>query len=364
MTSPLAIKWTKWHFIGNIDSFEQMEQTWAEFVSSFSEHVRVSDKMKAPGFGPYYLTPTHEPCRAHKDGKVRVKAHRCDECVKEMTLAVFDVDTGTQEDIERCEAKLEKANLSRLWYSSFSYSPEQERPSFRLVLPFSTPLDPREWPSVRASLIYQYGIPCLVSACKGKSHFYFIPSASMSNTQTISFSTSGVFLSHATLPKVLEQKGTKRLVALDKWNPPAEPDPSTPIDMEGMREVITRRRNHFSRGKVENKYKSLLLTRLLNGEPLEQHGKRNDAMTLICGIVAYALFDKPVSWLLALIRPSLSRMISEGSSLTEAEVERLLLTAMRKKAEAEAANKQLHAGVAEVLNSVRLLIPEKNVGKV
>lgn len=352
----MDISFTRYGFIGDIDRLEAVTMPWSQFVTEFSTHVRLTNKMYAPGFGPYVLTPTETPCAFHKDKRIRVKAHRCDECVKEMTLAVFDVDTGTQDAVSNCDDSLGRAGLSRLWYSSYSYSPEQERPSMRLVLPFASPLNPKEWQSVRAVLIYQYGIPCLVSACKGKSHLYFIPSCSPESSP-IAFATTGVFLNHYLLPKVQERKATSRSVSMTGWEPPEEPEPGTPIDMEPFRRVISSRRNYFNKGTPDRKYKALLLSRVLDGTALEGKGKRNDAMSIVCGIIAYALFETPVSVLIALLRPSLVAMQVEGSSLNEDEVRRMLLSAMRKKAESEEASKRFISAVDEAFSSIKSSVP-------
>lgn len=352
----MDIRYTYFPSVFRIDEFSPVTSSWEYLVARFKEHERITDKMKAPGFGPYVLAPTSEPCRAHKDGKVRVAAHRCDECVEEMTLALFDVDTGTQEDIEKCEELLDKAGFARLWYSSYSYVPHQDRPGMRLVIPFASPLNPKEWPSVRAALIYQYQIPCLVSACKGRSHLYFVPSCSKDATP-IAFSKAGRFLNHETLPKVQEQKATSRHVSLS-WSPPPEPEPGTPINVEPLREVIQQRRRRFSKGAPDIKYKGVLLERLLNGEALEEKGKRNDATTVVAGILAYALPEQPVSVLLSLMRPSLLQMQVSGSKLTEYKVEKMLLRSMRKKAEAEAAAKATEETLTNIAVVIRRNIPE------
>jgi len=60
----------------------------------FTIHSRIVHKQDAGGFGPYVLHTPEEACLRH--GLVPIDhPHRCDACVKELTLAVFDVDCGT-----------------------------------------------------------------------------------------------------------------------------------------------------------------------------------------------------------------------------------------------------------------------------
>jgi len=116
--------------------------------------------------------------------------------------------------------------------------------------------------------------------------------------------------------------------------------------------VKQRRRVLAHRTDPKAREKGELLQRLLNGEPLAEHGRRNDSTTKVAGMLAYTLSDAPVSALLALMRPSLNAMVAAGSKLTEDAVERMLLSAMRRKAETDAVDAEIQRLLSASLEKV------------
>lgn len=338
----VQLEFTKYASIFDIDSLTQAVSTWPEIVAGFERqrqdrHARKED---APGFGPYVLRPTPEPCARHKDRILRPVPHRCDDCVASVTLAVFDVDVGTDDEVVACEAALGEEGLARVWYSTFSYRPEQERPSLRLVLPLASPVAPSEWPGARRSIAARFKIPCDLRRCGGLSHFYYAPSC-RAGIEPIFDAHDGWPLNPSTLPFAPDVTPRQAPIPqLPDWQPPEEP--TGPVDLGPLRKVLADRATSLKR-KVNTpaQRKGELLTKLLAGEPLAEHGSRNDVTNQVAGMLAFALPGQPLSVLMGLIRPSLEAMIGAGSRLTESEVERMLLTGMRSKAEFDARDRQI-----------------------
>ncbi len=339
----MLFEFTKYAGIFDIDSQTPSTATWPEIVADFERQRqdRQGRKEDAPGFGPYILKPTPEPCARHKDRILRPAPHRCDDCVAAVTLAVFDVDVGTEDEVVACESKLAEEGLARIWYSTFSYRPEQDRPSLRLVLPLAAPVSPQEWPSVRRSIAARFAVPCDLRRCGGLSHFYYAPSCP-AGIAPIFDAHDGRPLDPSTLPFVPDVSVRRAAIPqLPDWMPPDEP--TGPVDLGPLRKVLADRATSLKR-KVNTpaQKKGELLTRLLAGEQLAEHGSRNDVTNQVAGMLAFALPGQPLSVLMGLLRPSLEAMIAAGSRLTEAEVERMLLTGMRSKAEFDARDRQIN----------------------
>lgn len=349
----LMISYTEYRSLYDLDTTQTVTETWEEMVRKFSTHLRLQKKDLAPGFGPYVLKPT-EPCTRHKDRKPRTWPHRCDDSVQEITLAVFDVDVGTQDDIVECALRLNVHNITHLWYTSYSYNPNSERPAFRLVIPLSEPVSPDRWTAVRAGIASKFSVPCDLKQCGGLSHFYYQPSCPP-DADPIVDSLPGRFLDPADVPHVAVPATRTRLPSLNEWVPPEDPPPGTPIDLAQDLERLEARYRSLSHGK--SKDKALILRRLLDGKELAEHGKRNDTTTIAAGVLASTLPGRPLAVLKALIWPSYQAMVEAGSSLSENELDRMLLTAMRFKAEYDAREEQNRSVLREGLGLIRSSIP-------
>lgn len=323
------MKLTIWPSIYDKDTHQSVDESWEDVQARLSTHIRLQNKDRAWGFGPYALAPPPKPCNRHQDERERYTPHRCDICVESLTLAVFDADTGTPEDISRTETALAALDCARLWYSTHSH--RQDKPSYRLVLPLSKPVAPESWPAFRLGVIRRFEIPCDVNKCSGKSHFYFAPSCRPQEANPVFWTAGGKFLDVDSIslvqPKPKVQFAT--LAGFD-WTPPAEP--TAPLDVFSLRSRVMQRVHSLGRKGEKDKANALL--KMLRGEPLAQKGSRNETTFKVAGTLAWALPGESLGTLLFLLRPSVEAMVAQGSSISLDAVERMLLTAMRSRAEA------------------------------
>lgn len=331
-----TVSFTLYRSLFDLDSCSHVTWSWDQFVSEFSTHLRVQSKEQAPGFGPYTLKTPASTCLKHRDARTRAPVprpgpHRCDDSVDFMTLAVFDVDVGTEAQISNTSELLTKAGIAHLWYTSYSYTPIKDRPPFRLVIPLSSPVQPAVWSSVRSGIAQRFQIPCVLTQCSGLSHFYYLPSCPPSEVP-ITDAVAGNFLDPSEFPQV-QERARSPLPTMEGWEPPPDPEPGTPISVGPLLEILeSRKRGFMMMRDVRMNDKGRLLDRVLKGVSLASHGARNNSMNLACGIVAWALPGTPRAVLATILRPSLNAMQAEGSKLTEDDVDRMLLTAMRDKA--------------------------------
>lgn len=280
-------------------------------VGAFRRHGEYTDKFRAPGFSPYPLTPRE--CKKHKTSE----PHRCDVQVDAIEFAVFDVDQGDFEAVARCDELLETAGLERWWYTSFSY-PLKE--SWRLVLSLSRPVLAQEWKAFRLILIQRFSIPADRSACSGLSHFYFLP-ACLPNAPRHNDYFTGRAVDVDSFPIVL----TPVVLNFDEDEDEDEDaDDTAPVDMEAIRQGLQAKAGRFAAGGQRDKAE--WIRRALKGVALAEHGERNTAMNKVCGVMTHAFPRAPKKALFAVVKPSLRAMMDDGSSLTEAQVWRMLTT--------------------------------------
>lgn len=314
---------------------------WPALVARFSLHLRTPDKYQAPVFGPHVLTDLPRPCAKHNS----TAPHRCNDSVATVTMAVFDADEGTAADLATTDDLL--GRTARLWYSSHSYRPDSSRPAFRLVIPLSRPVPKGAWRNLRLQIATRFRVPANLVKCAAPSHAYFTPSCPPD--------ADPVFDVHDGPPlevdefRVIEPPAE---IAVD-WEPPPEPD--GPIDTGPLRTALERRIASLARRPdPRDQDKAQLLQNCLRGNALATHGNRNNATLLVAGMVAYAAPPgTPASVMHRVMRPSVDAMIAAGSTLTHTEVERMILSAMRNRADAEARED----GIRRLFEKVRAEIP-------
>ncbi len=291
----------------------RLDMEWPEVVRYLSIFVTASDKFSVPGFGAHVLSGTTRRAAS----------------VERVTAFVFDVDAGTPDDVAACRASLKTAGLAAHFYSSYSNAPG--KPAFRLLIPPNREMTPAEYGPNRAHLIEVHGIPCKVEQSGDASRFWFLPSHPPGGTPE-TLTLSGVtYEVRAFAPR--EAKPSP----LTAWSPPPDPA-SAAVDLTPLRERLTKRATSFGRSSApDKKRKGEVLRRILAGTELADHGARNATMLSACGLMVYALpRETTLSVLMLLIRPSLYAMVAQGSKLTEEQVERMFLTAMEKRAAADA----------------------------
>jgi hypothetical protein len=297
----------------------QTRLSWPEIVVEFTQHLRPKAKDQTPGFGPYALTDRRCSRLSHPP-----VPHRCDTCVDALGIAVFDVDCGTPEAVEACDARL--SQYARLWYSSWSYRPDAERPALRLVVPLARSVPAERWPSWRESFIRAFGVPADPSKCGGLSHFYYAP-ACPEDVEPVVDAHEGVFLDPDSIPSVARRRPTPAYLRQVH-------DFGELVDEERLALLRLRLKQTIAglkRSKNDDlAEKRLLLEALVAGEPLAQHGSRNATTTRVVFQLVRRFGDLTLAEGLALVEPSLDAMQKAGSSLTRETVARMFETAFAK----------------------------------
>lgn len=337
---------TLWPTLYDKDSHTTCLETWDEVCRRFGAHIRLQRKDQSSGFGPYILSPPPRPCNRHQDGVTRQTPHRCDSCVPGLTLAVFDADTGTLEQIRACAQRLEADALAHLWYTTFSHT--EYKPSYRLVIPLATPVLPDAWASFRTEMIRLYGIPCDPKKCGGKSHFYYLPSCP-EGAEPRTYVAPGRFLEPEKIV-VNRARPVVRFANLDDftWEPPAS---TGPVDTAAIRKTLAQKISRLNRKGERGK--AAALRACVDGEPLAEKGSRNETTFKVAGMLAWLLPGEPLSTFLWLMGPSVGAMQRAGSSVTLEATERMLLTAMRNKAEADYLSKKSLENIRKQLDEFR-----------
>ena len=290
--------------------------SWTDLVDAFGTHLRTEDKTSTPGFGPYVL---HDRlCDRQKHPKA---PHRCDVCVDAITLAVFDVDCGTYDEVEACDRKI--SAYARFWYSSHSYRPEASKPSLRLIIPLTQPVPAERWTSWRANFIRAFAVPADVKKCGGLSHFYYAPSCPPS-VEPVAVHHEGPYFDPNTVPSVPHRRPAPVV------NRPAPLDDTSPED-DRLHELRVRLGQSISglrrSSKPDAAERRRILEDLLAGRPLAEHGSRNQTTTRVVFDLVRRFEDLTLGECVALVTPSLHAMVRAGSRLTEETVARMYETA-------------------------------------
>lgn len=273
--------------------------TWPEFMTRLGTSREAKDKFSVPGFGAHTLLP----------GKSRAA-----DWVTAVTALVFDVDAGTPEQVAASLSSLTESGLSFFAYTSHSHT--APKPAWRFVIPVTRPMTTAEYPGLRRAVIQRFAIPCKPNQSGDASRFWFSPSHPPGgNPESRCFAGAPLDVDAITplAPDLPPLSAPSREVPLSAVPMPEE------IHAELLR--IAKRKPH----RAEAIY------RLVEGRPLADAGARNDTALRVCGILAFAFPDVPIPSLLDLMRPSLTAMQAAGSKLTEAKLERMLVTAREKR---------------------------------
>lgn len=336
------IKFTIWGGgLYDISSHEAHTETWEQLTQRLSSHDKVKRKEDARGFSPVHLRSLTSPCIKH----TRTDPHRCDAAVEVLSCAVLDADSMLSKsmvaDVERCRELLREEGVSNHWYSSYSCTPE--KPTYRLVIPFSRDVLPHEWADLRREIIEHYEVPCDIKKCSGLSHFYFLPSCPPHVVPHALTFTGAELDVDAMMPTVRGPRHNKPLTLDGAWTPPPEPTGMLVISehLAKLRNRLTSLERSRDPRKREN---ALYLRRCLEGSPLAEHGSRYQAALVVTGTLVYALpEDTPLGVFRHIIKSSIEAMIRAGSKLTMSKVEHMILTSMRNRAAARQQEAQVFA---------------------
>lgn len=315
---------TRYPTLYDIDRLFPTEMSWVELSILFTTYRVEEDKLTLPGFGPYRTRQPVSPCRRHSDGKIRPQAHRCDDCVRAVTLCVFDADVGSPADVKACQEALDRDGLAHVWYTTHSHRPDAQTASYRLVLPLAMAVHPSRWKDVRTAVLERYRVPADPAKCSGASHFYFLPSHPPGQApQTYTGPGSG-FLDPRALG--LAEAGTPApQIAADVL--PETISPPGPVDLAPLVKKLRAIAAGYRRsGGTKDLERAALLSKVLDGLPLAEHGSRNAVTFRAAGILTWALPRVELGILKLILTPSVEAMRRAGSRLTWAKVDRFLTT--------------------------------------
>lgn len=149
-----------------------------KLLARLTTHERTESKDSVRLFAPVRLQPVaDDQCKHAREEGGFIKAHRCDASVAAVTCLVFDADQGDERDIQRCHARLKEADISHVFYSTFSYSPLKDKAAYRLVVFTAREIKPEEFKSLRLNVIAAFEVPCDPGSSAGISHSYYWPAA-------------------------------------------------------------------------------------------------------------------------------------------------------------------------------------------
>ncbi len=326
----------------SVDKPTPLRLTWEEITQQFSKHICVTKKDAAPGFGPYLIHPPDpSPCYDHRDGLPRSQPHRCDNCVRSLSLAVFDVDQGNIYAVEQTRDELLKKQISHVFYTSFSYY--KNKGAWRLIIPLKAPVSTATWPIIRLGIIKQFKIPADPSKCSGASHFYYLPSCPDYGRPPQVHIYTNTPLDPSTVPvdqvqirtahRRASMKASVASSASGQWQEPETPYEVLSTELDKHRTFLASKAERLLRNvDPQIKQKGVWLQRAVAGEPLDVHGSRTVALLVTSGVMVAALPARtPRAVFEALLEDSLEGMMNEGSSLDESRLEGMLLPAMRRR---------------------------------
>ena len=300
------IDWTYWGGLTDTTNPTKCRSSWEQLFDLFSKHLPYEKKEIAPGFGPYKL-------KAYPSDRKNAN-------VESISMAVFDADQPG--GLELTKKELERWGINYACYSTWSYP---EKLAFRLVIPFDHALQPEAWEQVRLDMIKEFKIPAHPKQCGGLSHFYYLPSRKFGSEDETFGEKSKAFYRPLYDSKTLSRPKAKPPV---NFFLPEEPESAE--DLAPYREKIERRI------KASPPDRAALLTKVISGAPLEEHGNRNNTATRVTGMLAWLFPDAPLSSLKRILEPSVNAMIEAGSKLTWPKVESMLVRAMEARARKEA----------------------------
>lgn len=235
------------------------ETTWGgltEWLSTHRPFPPPRDKLDCPA-----LSPAEWP-----EGESRSKS-----TVRRIWFAVFDFDKIPQTDIDHV---LDLAQgLATIFYTTWNH-PKRYRLngswSFRLLVPFSRPVDPAEWPALWKRLHHRFA--CLADeACKDSSRIYFLPCArDPDDPEHFSLSTSG------------EALDVDQLLANPVKTAPPPPQ-KTLVDKQDLFELAKRlkRRRHDQPKQVAK-----IILNGIDGNPMGSPGDRDNNLFLTACLLA------------------------------------------------------------------------------
>lgn len=266
-------------FFNNVQDTKPQSQevTWDELKQLLTTHAVTPC---APCAG--HRCPTKLAQRAW--APVDIGPLRKDAEVRAVTVAVFDLDGVSSEQIARASERLEG-------YAAIVHTTHGHRPghsSLRVIVPLARPVLPSEWPRLREAAERLLEMPADPNT-RNLSRIYFLPNHSGEH-EAFSNSTEGRALDVDALldtPRSVPAATVQHLPAAASVNGPA--------DLYELRAKLRRVR------KPEHR---VLIRRVLAGEPLAEPGMQDNTLNVLMSCAAYVLpLEAPEEAILEVLRP-------------------------------------------------------------
>ncbi|AGC44565.1 virulence-associated protein E domain-containing protein [Myxococcus stipitatus DSM 14675] len=255
--------------------------TWPQLRALFTTHRRSQcPQSPCPSRCPAKNGPAWSP--------VDISERRRNENVRAVTLAVFDLDHLTAEQLAPLD-ELERGGYAFALHSTHSHRPPDY--CLRLIMPLSRPVLPREWPAVRTAALALLRVPA-DPATKDLSRLYYLPDAP-EGAEPFAESTDGRPLD---VDELLASARAGLPVTASPSAPSAPMDAaSTTTDQHHLGSLLRRH------ARPENK---ALIGRVLRGQPLAPRGSQDTTLQQLMSTVAFCLpTDTPDAAIVELLRP-------------------------------------------------------------
>lgn len=333
-----------------------IDVTWDELVdllTTFAEPL-----CAAPGVSSLLAECAGKECKAKFGAAwspVDIDGPRANGNVKAVTSAVFDLDHVKEDEVDRIDKTLTDAGLAAILHSTHNNTPPNDF-CLRLVLQLSRPVLPDEWQRVRAGIVAKFGLPA-DEATKDLSRIYFLPTH-RDGIEFISGSMKGAAVDVDAILATREPSNTSSTAVS---SPAVEV-----IDLADLRKTLQATYYSKAHGSERERAQSLVLRKVLHGEPLAESGARDATLLRAIGLVVYHL-PPGVPWeaVVEIIRPSVSAMDTQPEGLEywleQAEVKYNRVARARASSDARrAADAAAIRELAKSISSKSLALPARN----
>lgn len=221
---------------------------------------------------------------------------RLNENVREVTLAVYDLDHVSGALISEIATRLEGREF--LIHSTHT------RHCYRLVMSLSRPILPAEWPSFWLASTKLLDLP-VDKAVKDAARLFFLPTTPAGREPY-------VYVSAGTMPLDVEHilaNAPRRATAIAGVSEPDDEE-SEPVEVGDLRTALAGyRRRKASSTSPDDAIRYTLMGRVLHGEALAPRGERDSSVNQAAALLAFILpANTPTEAAVELLRPSIAAM--------------------------------------------------------
>jgi hypothetical protein len=197
---------------------------------------------------PAEFGPCSEPCRNVTKGSGwdcgGGAIHRLSANVLNMTALGTDLDDISTETVDKITDALQARGLYFIVWTTHSNAPP-EKCRLRILLPFAEPLqltNPRQWSAVAwPALISWLGLPLGTDfSCRNPDRIYYLPRVPSESSPRAAGVSQGELLDWKQVPGLVEALAAGAAVHSVPVASAPEEDPTKPVDLEAVRELLGR----------------------------------------------------------------------------------------------------------------------------